>query len=817
MKTPFILALNDPQATDASLTGGKGSRLALLKSQGFAVPDAFIVTSAGYSLFVQEIPQNEISHLIENHPLPILLREAILNHLASFDSDGLAIRSSSTMEDLADSAFAGQHETFLNVRGAENILESIRQCFISLWNERAISYREQRGYHHHQAAMAVVVQRLVPCESAGVAFSLNPVTGNTCTIVVEANHGLGESVVSGETDTDHWELDRSTLKIRKETISHKTEKTISTDNGVMLQRLSAEEGRKACLSPEKLEDIGRLILAVEAAARFPQDIEWGYADGQLWLLQARAVTTIPANWTREESAERFPNPITSLTWDFIEKGFHRSLNYSLGLMGMPPCKERWFGSFDHYIYGNQNLVEIYCHRSPFTITSHKDLESLIPVLRKEFHWVQQLPINWARDLDTYLIGIGKAQAVDSSTLGDAELWSHIKNMAEQGSDYFLPNIAISITHGSLCRLLHHLISLTLPAAEAPAVFQALLAWGNTKTSQINRELHGLAEIIRDDADLTNHLINYSSREFAESDLMTSFPEFGKRFHKFLEDHGHRETDIDMYQPPWGDAPWIVVDHLRALLRAGISRDPIHVEREAKLAAYHAEEKLLSRVPGEFRFFYSEIIRLARLYTQLDDMEHYQTTRLNLPMRRALHVLGQRFTAQGILAEPMDIFHATESQIDQLLSDGISKNLLTAIAKQKQTYQDACVRTPGWQPHEEDTVNISRKDSLHGKAGSPGVAEGTVYQVKGPEDFANFPKGAILVSRTTNPAWTPLFHLAAAVITESGGPLSHGAVTARELGIPAVMGIPNCMNTLTEGTRVQVDGLRGIVAILPDAA
>ena len=150
-----------------------------------------------------------------------------------------------------------------------------------------------------------------------------------------------------------------------------------------------------------------LLLRIETSYRFPQDIEWGFADGQLFLLQSRPITTIPPRWTRDESAERFPNVITPLTWDFVDSGFHRSLNYSFRLMGFPPFNGKWFGMQEHYIYGNQNAVELYGRRSPFLVRNIEELRAALPKLRDEFRWVQELPVTWARDLDFYLISIGK--------------------------------------------------------------------------------------------------------------------------------------------------------------------------------------------------------------------------------------------------------------------------------------------------------------------------------------------------------------------------------------------------------------------------
>ncbi|MGC4016958.1 MAG: PEP-utilizing enzyme [Luteolibacter sp.] len=442
----------------------------------------------------------------------------------------------------------------------------------------------------------------------------------------------------------------------------------------------------------------------------------------------------------------------------------------------------------------------------------EDLEGLIPRLREEFRWAQQLPVDWMRDLDSYLIGIGQATATDISSFDDFTLWEHIQSLVRHGSEYFRPNIAISITHGMLCRLLHRLVSLVVPELEVPAMFQSLLAWGNTKTSQINRELSELAAFIRKEPVLSEAIRGQTSKDFLDQEIH-QHPGFEKRFTRFIADHGHRETDFDMYQPPWGDAPWVVIDNLRGMLRGEV--DGHEAERAAKIAAHQAEHRLFTLVPERWSFFYSEILRLARLYTQIDDLEHYQTTRLNLPLRRAIAHLGGRLHQRGLIDQPMDLFFAQIAEITALLTHN-DEGITSIIRSRKQSYEAARHREPTWVLGEEALPIEEGTEVLHGLPGSPGTAEGVIHHVRGPEDFAGFPEGAILVSRTTNPAWTPLFHVAAAVITESGGPLSHGAVTAREMGIPAVMSVHRCLSKLPTGTRVLVDGLRGRVTITPAA-
>ena len=467
------LGFTEEACTTLELAGGKGANLARMTQKGFPVPPGFVVTAQAYRVFLhgdetlaQEIAgfafedparlraQSEAlrARLIQRE-LPADLVQEVRHRLQSFDGkQAFSVRSSSTMEDLAGAAFAGQHDTYLNCVGEEEILGRIRDCFLSLWMDRAIAYRHEQGFDHHRAAMAVVVQKMVRCDVAGVGFSVNPVRGDLGELIIDANFGLGESVVSGEGEVDHWILDKGTLQPREVHLARKTFKVVCAAQGTEDVRLSEEDGLAPALQPAELEQVARLLVAVEESYRFPQDIEWGLAAGTLHLLQSRPITTIPPRWTRDESAERFPTVITPLTWDFVEDGFHQSLQHSLRLMGFPPFSGQWFGLHGHYVYGNQNAVQLYLSRSPLEVRSLEELLQRLPALRHEFRWVQELPVLWSRELDHYLLTIGELMAEPLEPKSLQEVWAFVLKVNDLGADYFLPNIAISITHGSLYRL-----------------------------------------------------------------------------------------------------------------------------------------------------------------------------------------------------------------------------------------------------------------------------------------------------------------------------------------------------------------------------
>jgi pyruvate,water dikinase len=835
----LAISFNQAEAGLVSLVGGKGKNLISLTAAGFPVPPGFVVTSESYHLFREGLGWLDRELEQFNHDRPEVLRDqcagvrqrlqevdlppavqgairTALETIGASATDAFAVRSSSTLEDLAQAAFAGQHDTYLNIRGTEAILARVRDCFASLWGDRAVLYRHRQRFSQKDVRMAVVVQRQVECDRAGVGFSLNPVTGRINRLVIDANYGLGESVVSGECEVDHFELDKTTLTILERVIGHKEHVVAPTRNGVEERAVPAELADRSCLTDQQVAGVGELLKRVEDHYGWPQDIEWGWRGGTLYLFQSRPVTTFQPRWTRDESAERFPNPMSPLTWDFIQMAFRKSLPYSLNLMGLPPLQGDWFGRFNNYIYGNQNAVDLIASYRPLRARSPEELVREIPGLRRRYAWVLDLPVRWARDLDRYLLRLGRLSA---AALDDADLpavWQHMTEVLSAGSEYFLPNIAISMTQTFVHRLLHALVAAMAGQDRALTLVDGLLAGCETKTAVVNRELHELAQRAARTPNLAKELLHHGGRGFWELGRIDQFPEFAAPFRRFLEDHGHREMDMDYLHPTWSGQPWIVLDSIALILRSETGEDPAETARRLRLRYAETEHQFLSSVPKELRFFFRELIRMARTYTALDDLEHYQTTRINPVARRAALALGRCLRGRGILDHAEDIFFLGKEDLEDLVSaypHEDPKAYRRKAYEAKASYEASRTQTPAWSLEDTDAgKDTSDAHTLRGLPGSPGRVTGPCFRVQAPADFARFPKNAILVARTTNPAWTPLFYSALGLITESGGPLSHGAVTAREMRLPAVMSVRGVMTLLSDGQVVTVDGTQGVVRL-----
>lgn len=830
----YIIAFANPIAKTLEVSGGKGANLAKL-AEHLPVPDGFILTSMAYQHFMSPL-KKQLQAILEQ-PLSVeqqaqQIQAIILKQLLSPQlSDALhkqlqvqgandwrvAVRSSATTEDLPGAAFAGQHDTYLNCVGAEEITQAIVKCYASLWNAHAMLYRNRLQLDHLEAAMAVVVQKMVNVrenEAAGVAFSIDPIQGKLSQVLINAAFGLGETVVSGEHPIDEYRVDFASAKVIEKTIATKPTALVSRldcQGGTSVVELSAQQASSSTLTDEACLQIAQLAKNAERFFGFPQDIEWAFAEGQLNLLQSRPVTSVPEHWTRDESAERFPNVITPLTWELVEAGFHDSLNYSFKLMGLPHFGGKWFAMKDSYIYGNQNAVELYSGRIPFQIESLEDIRKAIPLLAAKFTWIQDLPIIWMRDLDTYLLAIGSFLQEPIETYSLAKQWDYIQRIKQVGTQYFLPNIAISLTQRTLYVALYKILVIAVGDSQAKTLYDQLLAACQTKTVEVNSELWQLSRLIRQNPELMTLLQQQPAQVVL--DRLAEFTHFQQQFEIFLQRHGHRELDFDAYYPTWLEAPQTVLDQLRALSEL---TDDTHNSREwdSILMVSSARHRLLSFMPEDLRYLVEEVIRLARVYTQLDDLEHYQTTRLTIPFRKGLRVIGTRLVKEGVLKQHDDIYFSDFKTMDRAVETGDFAALKQLIENNKAIWQKAKVSTPQWIYGEDEQQEVFVQDGmLKGLSGSPGIVEGEVFLVHSPDEFSQFPQDAILVARTTNPAWTALFYRARGVITESGGPLSHGAVTARELGIPAVMSIRGVMTSLANGMKVRLDGKQGTITLL----
>ena len=812
--------LSDPGSIQED--GGKGYNLKKLTQNGLNVPDASILQSSYYlKNYDAPLPFNfddeetlkrqcrRHAQTVRQTGLTKLCVDEMMAFIGSFDESArFAVRSSSTFEDLSGAAFAGQHETFLNVPVFQ-VETKIKDCLASLWNYHAVLYRRHQGFAQEQASMAVVIQLMVPGDKAGVAFSVDPVSGKMEHVLIEANYGIGESVVGGEAITDSWVVDMARQTIVERRVKEKDYMLKAVDVGLQRCELKGRQREAPCLNDEEIFEVARQAGQLMRLYAMPQDIEWVFKDTELFLLQSRPQTTIPCRLTRDESAERFPEPLTPLTWSYVEDAFNCSLEHSLTLMDIHLPTRPWFCLKNHYVYGNQNAVQLMALYRPFYAKNFDELMREIPMIREKYQWVQSLPQDWMRDLDQYLLRIGELRATQFDAFDCARYQKYFQDIFQLAKDYFKPNIAISMTQAILTQTLAGLIQMvTGDAFEAHDLLKKIIAVSETKTGQINKEVFRLAQIVKGDSALASLLKNRDQKNMMAD--LKAFPGFLKEFNDFIARYGHREISFDYYQPTWSEVPEVVLDLILLTATSKKLLRPVDQEREIKRDQLKASQHLYEQVPESLHFFLHEVIRLTINFTFLDDLEHFQTTRINQLARRAIKAFGRAVQARTEMEDPLDLFFLERGEFESIESFALSSDLLRKMAVRKQAFLDAQKTEPVWSFDQTKPAVQAQEGVLVGVPGSPGECEGDVYLVRGPRDFIGMPDGAILVARTTNPAWTPLFYKAVGIVTESGGPLSHGAVTARELGLPAVMAVRDCFKHLSNGQTVKINGREGVV-------
>jgi pyruvate,water dikinase len=307
-----VVALADLRGADAAVAGGKGANLGELVGAGFRVPPGFVITAQAYLRAVHEAGLAEelasavagtdtdapealagrLQQQVASVALPAGLRDAVLDRYRELGGGPVAVRSSATGEDSADASFAGVNRTLLGVEGEPALLQAVRECWASAFSPRALAYRAQRSLTG-EPAVAVVVQRMVEAECSGVAFTADPATGDTAVLVIEAAFGLGEVVVGGELTPDRYVLDKQGVRLREARTGYKTHRVVTRPGaGPVRLELSPDEARSRVLTDEQIDELARLVLAVERHYGTPQDVEWTLAAGRLQLVQTRPITTL---------------------------------------------------------------------------------------------------------------------------------------------------------------------------------------------------------------------------------------------------------------------------------------------------------------------------------------------------------------------------------------------------------------------------------------------------------------------------------------------------------------------------------------------
>ena len=577
-----------------AIAGGKGANLGELVRAGLQVPDGFVVTTDAYARVVNLLDLKiadrvaggdgvAIRASVEAAAMPADIQAAIADAYAALGAGPVAVRSSATAEDLPGAAFAGQQDTYLNIIGEAAVLDAVRRCWGSLWTDRAIAYRDRIGIEQADVKIAVVVQRMINAEIAGVMFTADPVSGDRKTILVDASSGLGEAVVSGLVTPDHYVLDdagnvRDFQQGRREVVIRS-----AAAGGVVREAGGTEDAQR--LSDSVLAELAQLGTTVARHFGRPQDIEWAYADGQVWLLQARPMTALPPPPLKLNARQRVlgsvlldyvpvrPYPIDMSTW--VPYGPAGLMARVVGTFGLRDAFEGFLPEDEYGVV--DRFVPVAPRPTPRVLLA----PWRIATLAHRYH-----PARWTDDprFAAFLNHVRSLAAQDLKTMP----WPWLKTIPRQALDLIKPigDLRIDYLPGTMLSLLRLFIVLRLLGRSA---LLADLLVTQTRTSDANHALEALAARVRDDPDLYDAVSTLDPKQLA------AFPTFEAAFSAYLAEYGHRETvtPILVTPPTQRDAP----DTVLALIKVLAAEPPRPPEDQRTRSAQAAPAPAATRWPA----------------------------------------------------------------------------------------------------------------------------------------------------------------------------------------------------------------------------
>ena len=804
----FVAPLRDFGRDDLPSAGGKGANLGELVRAEVPVPDGFVITTAGYAAAVQPLSLRLadpfgadgdgalIRANIEAVSMPSDLRAEITNAYTALGAGAVAVRSSATAEDLPGAAFAGQQDTYLNVVGEAELINAVQKCWASLWTERAMAYRTRIGIDSAGVGIAVVVQCMINAEVAGVMFTADPISGDRETIVVDASSGLGEAVVSGLVTPDHYRLDDQGQVLDYQ--PGRREVIVRSAPGGGVAHEPGEPDRAERLPDTVLMELSALGTALAKHFGRPQDIEWAYAEGQVWLLQARPMTALPPPPLQLNAVQRRlssvlldyvpvrPYPIDMSTW--VPYGPAGLIANVFGRFGFRDTLEKFFPE-DEY-----GVVDRFVPVVPRPTLSALLAPWRIATLAHHYD-----PSRWTDDsrFATFLNRVHSLATQDLRMMP----WPRLKTMPRRALDLIKPigDLRIDYLPGTGLALLRLFIVLRLLRRSA---LLADLFVAPTRTTDANRALEWLAERAREDPRLLESVNQLDPK------LLAPFPAFRRQFSAYLEEYGHRETvsPVLVSPPTQGEVPETVLGMIK-VLAAGPPRPPADPDAAMVELLTHP---LLQEPRARARI--ERWVAAARAGIAFREDSHFYFL-MPLPiLRKSLLEMGRRLCDVGVLDEPEDVFHLRLEELEEIDEPSaiVEPEKLRATVRTRSARREELTGVPLIDPTAVFPHRNGGDALITGTPASSGSATGPVRVIREPAEFDRLTSGDVLVCPYPNPAWTMLFQLAAAVVVDSGGPSSHAAIVAREYGIPAVMGTGIGTKTLNDGQRVTVDGGTGRV-------
>jgi phosphoenolpyruvate synthase/pyruvate phosphate dikinase len=828
---------------EMELVGGKALNISKLARKGFPTPEGFVITTKAYDHFLEfngiSTEDENIAERIREGLMPPVLSQVIKDAFKEYlQNSPCAVRSSSPFEDLKSASFAGQYVSFLNIVDEDTLLDAVKECWASLWSRSASEYRKRMGIDSNSIRMAVLVQEIIPAEVSGVLFTEDR-------LIIEAVLGLGDLLVGGKVTPDHFVAERKRFSVVKSEISHKT----------IMSRLNSSGGTRISQIPEDLRDrpvledhlLRKLCILgekVENLFHCPQDIEWALQNGEFFLLQARPITVkqSPKVLSRANVAETQPGYVTYLSRspenkpDFLTLGIRPFLE-CFDINDIPENM-----NLAEYVYGHMylNMSTAYEVVGKIPGFSPEMLDQSVgnviqektPTTKLEFYGIVKLLPKALKVVRLFLSVPARAELVIPHSLELIEDIRH-RNLDEMKLEE-LDRLVWEMYERTLDVIGVQECSLLAILAMSDIFHKVLKRMGEESTeSLLTIGLEGMSsrQLGVDIWDLAQYVVKFPrvasviclQREDALEELnkLEEGRSFLKRFGEFMEKHGDRcSQEIELSVPRWEENPGFVISMIANYLDSKFSDPEAAIEKQKRIRSEATEQilKKLSKNPFEKILFKKILEKIQEYIVMREDLKTTWVKGVSAMRILYLNMAG-KLVEKGILEKKDDIFYLRMTEVSEIITGNLKGEQVASFVKVRKKEKEECehldvplqiVGEPP--PIEELKKTVESRDTLKGMGVSHGVVTGKARVVLDPTECSDFSEGEILVAQVTDPGWTPLFVIAAGLVTDLGGMLSHGVIIAREYGIPAVVGVKDATKIIKTGQSITVDGSNGMVHI-----
>jgi phosphoenolpyruvate synthase/pyruvate phosphate dikinase len=867
----YILGFQQIDKTKSAMVGGKGANLGeLSRISGIQVPDGFCVTTEAYKKLTENNDElnslldeltclsiedkerirevsGKIRSTIERIAICKDITEAVTGYLTKFnEEDAFAIRSSATAEDLPTASFAGQQDTYLNIIGKDSILKHIRRCWASLFTERAVIYRLQNGFEHSKVQLSVVVQQMVFPQAAGILFTADPVTANRKVLSIDASFGLGEAMVSGLVNADVYKVCNGEV-IDKRISAKKLAIYPLKNGGTKKQEIKPEMQTRQALTDEQILQLAGIGRKIEAHFGSPQDIEWCLVDDTFYIVQSRPITTLyPIPEVNDQENHVYVSVGHQQMMTDAIKPFGLSF-FLLAATNMYQAGGRLFIDVTQNLAssaGRNRLMNVLGKSDPLvkdaltTILERGDFIKSVPDNEqiadpgKSKQGIPPSVFNTQVENDPAIV----ADLISSNQTSVTTLKQNIQTKSGPGLfDFILEDVKQSkkmlFDPGSI-----GIIMIAIDAAawinekmnewlgEKNAADMISQSVPNNITSEMGRELLDVADVIRPYPAVIDYLQKVKEDNFLDG--LTKFEggqETRDAIYAYLAKYGMRcAGEIDITKTRWSEKPSILVPLILNNIKnfePGASNRKFEQGQQESLKQ---EQSLLARLkelpggeqkPEETK----QKIDLIRNFAGYREYPKYGMVNRYFVYKQALLKEAAQLVQANVIHEKEDIYYLSFEELHEV----VRTNQLDyqIIGKRKEAYKLYEKLTPPRVMTSDGEIIAGRykrenlpAGAIVGLAVSSGVVEGRARVILNMED-ADLENGDILVTSFTDPSWTPLFVSIKGLITEVGGLMTHGAVIAREYGLPAVVGVENATKLIKDKQRIRVNGTDGYVEIL----